>query len=685
MSGFPRAWLLATSVLTALPAIALAQQAPPPAASLTPLDAVTATATRTPQVAGDVAAPITVVPREELRRRQPGNLNDILRDIPGVEAAGLPRASVQQPQIRGLGDDRVIIQLDGVRQNFNAGHRGRFFFEPELLRQVDVLRGPASMLYGSGAIGGVIALRTLEAEDIIRPGRATGFFLSQGYDTNGGRWRSAAGAAFQVGDFDGIVAYARNAGNNLTDGAGQTIPFTDPTTNTVTARLGWNPLPGMRISAGMIYRDEQQIIPVAANTITNTNIANRALSGTQFALNFSWAPPETPLVDLRATLYRNAIAIEERRIIPNDGRLDTTDLETWGLSVQNTARFSFAGWDRHALTAGFDGYVDDQRGRSNGLARGGYPDARQEVLGFFVQEELNIGPATITGGLRYDQFESSSPGRPGQSNNRLSPRISAAYRVTDWLQPYIAYAEAYRAPNLTQLYNFGVHFPIAVRPRPLFNVFVPNPNLRPEVSRNLETGVNLRFRDVVEDGDSLRFRASIFRNDLSDFIETVVTATTTEQRNVTRARIEGFEFEGQYESRLWFARAGASILRGDNRTTQQPLSLMPAHKLSLTLGRRFVEQGLTLGGRVQLVGEQDRKPRDLATGRLPPRTPPYALMDVFLTWQPPEGPLAPLRFDFGIANLADVRYRRASWDAGVVRSNFYDIGRNVQFRISAQL
>lgn len=681
MSGIARPWLLATTMLAALPAMA---QESPPAAALTPLDAVTTTATRTPQVAGDVAAPVTVVPREELRRRQPGNLNDILHDIPGVEADGLPRASVQQPQIRGLGDDRVLIQLDGVRQNFNAGHRGRFFFEPELLRQMDVLRGPASMLYGSGALGGVIALRTLEAEDLIRPGRATGFFLSQGYDTNGGRWRSSAGGAFQAGGFDGIVAYARNAGNNLTDGAGRTIPYTDPTTNTVMARLGWNPLPGMRILAGVIHRDEQQIIPVAANTFDTTNIADRTLRGTQYALNVAWAPPATRLVDLRASLYRNDISITERRILPNDGRLDGTTLETMGLSLQNTARFSLLGWDRHALTIGFDGHRDEQEGRRNGAQRGQYPDARQDVIGFFAQEELSIGPATLTAGLRYDSYESASPGQRSQSNDRLSPRVSLAWRVTDWLQPYLSYAEAYRAPNLTQLYNFGVHFPVAVTPRPIFNVFVPNPNLRPETSRNAEMGVNLRFRDVIEDGDSLRLRAALFRNNVSDFIETIVTATTTEQRNVTRARIDGFEIEGQYESRLWFARAGASLLRGDNLSNGQPLSLIPAHKLSLTLGRRFLEQGLTLGGRLQLVAEQDRKPRDLSTGQLPPRTAPYALMDLFLTWQPPEGPLAPFRFDLGVANLADVRYRRASWDAGVTRSAFYDVGRNVQFRISAQ-
>jgi len=674
-----RLWLLATPAFLILPA--MAQDTPAPV--LTPLDAVTTTATRTPQVAGDVAAPISVIPREELRRRQPTSLQNIIGDLPGVEADGIPRASVQQPQIRGLGGDRVITTLDGVRQNFSSGHRGRFFFEPELLRQVDVLRGPASMLYGSGAIGGVIALRTIEAEDIIRPGRATGFFLSQGYDTNGGRWRSSAASAFRAGDFDGLVAYARNAGNNIVDGAGNTIPFTDPTTQTVLARLGWNPLPGMRFGFSFMHREEDQIIPSAANTTTTSDITDRALRAQQFALNFNWAPPDNPWLDLRAQIYRNAVELNERRIIPLDNRRDTTELETLGLSVQNTSRFSLFGAERHALTLGFDGYTDTQLGRRNGAPRNQFPEASQDVLGLFVQNEINWGPATLTAGLRYDRFDQEATGQRNVTNDRLSPRVSFAYRVTPWMQPYISYAEAYRAPGLAQLYNSGVHFPISFFPRPVFNTFVPNPNLRPETSRNLEAGVNFRFRDALVAGDSLRFRASAFRNNLDDFIETIVTATTTEQRNVTRARIQGLEFEGQYDSGTWFAGLGASLLRGENRSQGGPLALIPAHKLSLSLGRRFQEQGVTLGGRVQLVAEQGRKPIDLQTGTRPQPTPAYALADLFVTYAPPEGPLAGLRFDLGVANLFDVRHRRLAWDSSTQRAPFFDVGRNVQFRLSA--
>lgn len=673
--------LLATTALLAASQHALAQE--PAATPATALDRVTTTATRTPQVAGDVAAPVSVVPRAEMLRRQPGNLNDILSDLPGVEVDGLPRASVMQPQIRGLGDDRVIIQLDGVRQNFSAGHRGRVFVEPELLRQVDVLRGPASMLYGSGALGGVLNMRTIEADDIIRPGRATGFFLSNAYETNGGRWRNTVAGAARAGEVDALVAYSHRAGSNQQDATSTTIPYTDPTTHTVLGRLGWNPVPDMRIGLTLQQRWENEEIPVAANTVTATNIADRELTSQQLALSFGWAPAGMPLLDLSATLYRNAIEITETRIVPNDGRRDGTDLTTWGFSLQNTARFSLAEWDRHALTIGLDTYRDEQEGRRDGAVRGQYPDGEQTVTGLFIQDELTAGRATLTGGLRFDSYENEAEGQRSNSNERLSPRASFSYRVTDWLQPYVSYAEAFRAPGLSQLYNFGVHFPVAVFPRPIFNVFVPNPDLKPEVSRNSEIGVNLRFRDVMAERDSLRLRVSAFRNNLDDFIETVVGSTTTTQRNVTRARIQGLELEAQYEGDAWFGGIGASVLRGENLDDGQPLALIPAHKLSLTAGRRFVAQGLTLSSRLQLVDDQDRKPVDAATGAQPRTTKGYALLDAFLTYAPPEGALSGLRFDVGATNLTNTAYRRLSWDSGTTPAEFYDLGRSLRFAVRA--
>jgi hemoglobin/transferrin/lactoferrin receptor protein len=670
-----RAFLLATAVLA--PGLAAAQPA-------TPLDAITTEATRTPQVAGDVAAPITVQRREEVLRRQPANINDLLRDIPGVEADGLPRNTVMQPQIRGLGDDRVIVRIDGVRQNFNSGHRGRLFLDPELLREVSVLRGPASMLYGSGAIGGVFALRTIEADDVLRPGRATGAILGFGYDTNGSRFRLSALGAARAGGFDVVGGVVRRTGQGLTDAAGTTIPFTDQATLSGMLRLGWEAAPGLRLSLSALHFREDGLIPVAANTITTTNIADRDLRQTQFAFDVRYAPPGNPWIDLRATLYRNLVEIDERRVVPADNRLDGTEIETIGLDVQNTARFSLFGAERHALTFGLDIYRDEQAGSRNGAPRGQYPNAEQTVLGMFVQDEVRLGAFTLTGGLRYDRFDQSAENQPGREFSRLSPRISLAWQATPWLQPYVSYAEAYRAPGLTELYNFGVHFPISFFPFPQFNVFVPNPNLRPETARNAEIGANLRFRDVLAAQDSLRIRVSAFNNNLSDFIETVVTATTTEQRNVTRARIRGVEAEAFYDSGVWFAGLGASALQGDNRVTGEPLSLIPAHKVSLSLGRRFEETGLVLGGRVLLAAEQDRKPADTQTNQPARPTGGYATLDLFLSWQPPEGPLEGWRLDIGANNVLGARYRRLSWDSGPTPAPFFEVGRNIRFALRRQ-
>ncbi|MFN7000803.1 MAG: TonB-dependent receptor plug domain-containing protein, partial [Elioraea tepidiphila] len=257
---------------TALAGAAAAQTAPQ---GVTALDAVTATATRTPEVAGDVAAPVSVVPREEIERRQPQNLNDLLRDMPGVEADGLPRNTVMQPQIRGLGDDRVVIRLDGARQNFSSGHRGRLFLDPLLLRQVDVLRGPGSLLYGSGALGGVIALRTVDAADLLRPGESVTGIVSGGWQSNNTLWYGSLTSAFRAGPMDGLASVIGRTGRNSSDGLGQGIPFSAADTVSGLAKLGWTVGGGLRLSLSALGFGENTTIPTAAVEGFTTSVDNQ--------------------------------------------------------------------------------------------------------------------------------------------------------------------------------------------------------------------------------------------------------------------------------------------------------------------------------------------------------------------------------------------------------------------------
>lgn len=663
---------------TALAGTAAAQTTPPAVEGVTALDAVTSTATRTPEVAGDIAAPVTVVPREEILRRQPQNLNDILRDIPGVEADGLPRNSVMQPQIRGLGDDRVVIRVDGVRQNFNAGHRGRLFLDPSLLRQVDVVRGPGSMLYGSGALGGVIGFRTVEADDLLRPGETVTGILSGGWQSNNSQYQGGVTTAFRSGALDGLANVTGRTSQNYSDGLGQGIPYSAADTGAGLAKLGYTLGEGARIGVSVLGFGENTTIPVAANTTDTTNIAKRRLRQQQIALTGSYAPPGTPWADASFTLYHVDVGIDERRVIPNDGRFDTTDYTTFGLDVQNTARFSLVGPERHALTIGLDAYRDTQEGTRNNAPRPQFPKAEQTIIGLFAQDAISLGPVTVTLGARFDSYEQSADGQRDRSESHVSPKASIAWQVLPWAAPYIAYTEAFRAPSLVELYQSGVHFPISFFPFPTFNNFVPNPNLQPEVARNKEIGLNLRFRDVLAPRDSLRARLSLFQNDIDDYIELVVGTNTTEARNVARARIRGIEFEAGYDSGPWFASLGASALEGRNRTDDTPLSLIPQHKVAVTLGHRFLEDGWTVGGRVLAAATQSDKPQPSYP------TSGYGILDLFASYAPVEGPLEGWRVDVGLDNVFDHAYRRVSWDSGVNPSQYYEVGRNLKVALRAQ-
>src|SRR3546814_12264672 len=100
---------------------------------------------------------------QERETLPPSSPDDILRVVPNVELLGGPRRTGDVPSIRGFSGPDVIILFDGARQNYNSGHDGQFFIDPSVLKQVEVLRGSASSLYGSGGTGGGIEFRTIDA------------------------------------------------------------------------------------------------------------------------------------------------------------------------------------------------------------------------------------------------------------------------------------------------------------------------------------------------------------------------------------------------------------------------------------------------------------------------------------------------------------------------------------------
>jgi hemoglobin/transferrin/lactoferrin receptor protein len=176
------------------------------------LQQVTVTGTRTERTLADSPATITVIDRERLRQELIQNIQDLVRYEPGVSVRRNVRYGLQDFNIRGLDANRVLIQVDGIRQperfSFGPFNIGRDTFELETLKTVEIIRGPASTLYGSDALGGVVTYTTLDPADLLGE-RDSHVGLSSQYDSKNQGFVNTLSLAGRQGNLEALLIYTR--------------------------------------------------------------------------------------------------------------------------------------------------------------------------------------------------------------------------------------------------------------------------------------------------------------------------------------------------------------------------------------------------------------------------------------------------------------------------------------------
>ncbi|MEM9016195.1 MAG: TonB-dependent receptor plug domain-containing protein [Verrucomicrobiota bacterium] len=164
---------------------------PAPLPRPTVVNATVETATRTEKKVSEVPSTIGLITLDDIEQISPLSFDDLIRTEPNVETFGGPRYLGEQIIIRGQSGNAVTVRIDDARQNFVSGHAGqRFFVEPDFLKEVEILRGPGSFLYGSGAAG-VVNLSTLDPSDILTSDRPFGLRIRNTYHTNSDEWANS--------------------------------------------------------------------------------------------------------------------------------------------------------------------------------------------------------------------------------------------------------------------------------------------------------------------------------------------------------------------------------------------------------------------------------------------------------------------------------------------------------------
>lgn len=664
------------------------------------LDTITVVASKTEERAIDALAPVSTVTLEKIQGLQPNRISDIFYNVPGVtfQERGDDPATVIN--IRGLQDfGRVAVVVDGARQNYQrTGHNanGSFFLDPELIGGVDVVRGPTANIYGSGAIGGVVSFRTKDIDDVVRPGERWGVDMSGSYGTNKDRGMGSVFGGVRadpnVDVFGGAVYRTQG---NYKDGSGTEIGNTGNDIAGGLLKLTVRPAEGHEVKIGGVFQDYQYNIGQQNRGPTTTAAPLAAIAGSSVyasdvknytgTLSWKYAKPDDMLFDWNVSLYGNhtdndQVKTYNNRITTGGGVCTLANpgnnisgcvgdrrgytLDTVGVDVNNTSRFNFGDW-RNAVTYGVDAFRDDvetsdARGNSNITT----PSGQRTVSGGFVQLKQNYSTwLEVVSAVRYDRYDLDSS-KTSTSGDRFSPKITVGVTPVAGFTPYASYAEGYRAPSITETLIAGGH---ATGGGPaLFNCpdgtsglfcFLPNAGLRPEVGKNKEAGINLKYDGIFSAKDSFRGKINIFRNDVDGYIDLVASAPTLtpfgpfsqfyQYQNIAHARIEGIEAETMYDAGDWFLGVAGHLMRGRNTGTNIGLATITPRKVTTTGGVRLLDRTLVLAAQWSSFGANN----DVPAGYMPSTG--YELVNLYVTWNATKD----ITFTASVDNLLNQYYR----------------------------
>ena len=592
-----------------------------------------------PSVAAPPGIATALVPGVDIARRASANVIQALENVPGV--GGVAEGQSAVPAIRGLARGRTLLLLDGSRL-FSERRAGPSvsFLSPASFDRIDVVRGAASVAYGSDAFGGVISMVTRQ------PSAGASFDARVTATVGAGRqWFEAEGGA-GLGARAGLVVEARRrSADNYSSPSGD-VPNSAWRDSGALVRAG--------LRAGGWWTAGWQADSVRDSGLPRSDAATLLVS-TPFErsnrVSASFDNADVPGIDhitITGLVGRYAQRLDQdRAAVPGrPRRIDRADIDGTDIEVRAVSRKALgqarltagaAVTDRRDLHAHDIALIFDAAGTlSSTTDNVSIASARKRDVGVFAQTDMPLAARlTITAGARFDWVRSVNVG--GYFGDRTvshgagSGAASLAYRP--WARVTIAaqVSRGFRDPTLSDRFFRG----------PVGRGFiVGNPDLGPE--RSLQFDLTARY-----DASDWRISAAYYRYDISNLIERYQSgADTFLFRNRGLAEIRGVEIEGSVDLRRGLAVevAGHSGwgLAADNDAALDDIG--PA--------RAILQVKQTLGTRVLVAGRVAAVARYVSPGPSEVTTPGYLDAGLTASWRANRR----LELRLAAANLLNQRY-----------------------------
>lgn len=697
------------------------------------VDPVTILGSRTETAASETPVTVSIVTAAELEDRLAANIEDVVKYEPGVSVRAAParfgaalgttgRDGSAGFNIRGLEGNRVLIQVDGVRVpdgfTFGAQSVGRGDYQDlDLMKSVEILRGPASALYGSDGVAGAVSFTTKDPVDFLRNGKSFGGRV-RGFHGSADDSVGATGvAAGQQGRISGMVAYTYRYGHETVTQGTNDAANTDRTvanpqdilTRSVLGKLVFDASDTNRIRLTAEHYDRD----IKANVLSGVAkppLATTSVIGLRAADDIQ---RDRVMLDQRLSLEGGPIdrilwsaywqdsttvqyTAEDRNTAADRTRLNTFDNRVYGVSAQLESAFGVAGVE-HKLIYGFDGSRTRQTGVRDGTTppageafpMRAFPTTDYTLLGAFVQDEIGLleGRLTVSPALRIDHYKLSPKAdallgaftSSASDDTRVSPKLGLMFKPAEQVRLFLNYSQGFKAPSPSQVNNAFAN--------PIQNYrSISNPDLKAETSEAFEGGA--RWVTPVWSAEVMAFSGE-YRN----FIEQVqVSGTFTptdpgvfQYVNLTKVKIRGVEARARL--RLDNGLGGfltAAYARGDSYSpAKAPLDSIDPVKVSVGVSYRD-PQG-RFGGELTAVHAERKAASRVAVACAPSCFRPSAstVLDLTAFWRVADG----LTARAGVFNVTDETYAywsdvRGLSSTAVSRDAYTQPGRNVSLSLT---
>ncbi|WP_297322295.1 TonB-dependent hemoglobin/transferrin/lactoferrin family receptor [uncultured Bartonella sp.] len=626
---------------------------------------------------------------------------DDVHDISRLDPAIGYNSDSDSFNIRGLDQNRVLTTIDGIRLPWlNDGARnaklGTSLFNFSSLSTLDIIHGADSSLYGSGAFGGVVALRTLDPEDLLTTEKNWASLTKGSYDSTDRSWRINEAFAVRAKQtyalFQGGYTRGKQRENNgVGGGYGATRVEPNPLTLDqdnllfkIYQHIDGSQRLGFTAERFNLSKDIDNLNASTSSYRAGSNTEDDEKRRERLSMSYDYngggfvdeahaivywqrqrtdEKTEAIRISIPKGYYMRDNLIRDTYYGINGAALKKLEAGnvTHTLRVATDASSSkfqqFAGGQDSCPPPPFKGPFMTCRFMHTNQSDS--PDTDSIVFGLSFEDEIGFptNRVRLAPGLRYDWYDhrpqdtytyehaAGFKGYPSSNSDfRLSPKLRMEWDALDKLTLYAQWAQAFRAPSVTELYlNYT---------NPGFYYTHGNPDLKPETSNSYDIGARLG-------DDNLGGSLSLFSNYYKNFIDQIDLGATREfmiQRlthiNRARVRISGIEAKSHWVlANGWHTNAALAYAEGKDTDTDEHLNSIPALKSIIGVGYAQEQWGsdlsLTAAGKRNKVEEKSEFAK----------TPGYTLVDLSGWWEPigKKGP----KLQAGIYNLFDKRY----WNA----------------------